>query len=243
MSSGVLIATIVGLSAIQSIFGVGILVFGTPLLLLAGLPFEQVLLSLLPSSLMISTLQIIRGQHRDAIDWKPVALIMPGVLLGTTAVLWLGHRLEIRPVVGGILLASAVLRASRATRLALQSRIRRSFTGCLVALGFIHGLSNLGGGLLTVVMGAAHDRKADVRRQVAGAYGAMAAAQLATVLATAPPVSAPLAVATMVLLPLIAALTLLVVGERLFAASGDQLYQQGLTSLLITFGLLLLFQS
>ena len=49
---------IVILAFIQSIFGVGLLVFGTPILLILNYDFFSILGILLPSSLIISLLQI-----------------------------------------------------------------------------------------------------------------------------------------------------------------------------------------
>lgn len=46
-------------SVIQSIFGMGILVFGTPALLLLGYDFSSVLGLLLPSSVLISFTQLV----------------------------------------------------------------------------------------------------------------------------------------------------------------------------------------
>ena len=45
-------------SAIQSLFGVGVLLFGTPVLLLLGYSFIESLLILLPVSISINILQI-----------------------------------------------------------------------------------------------------------------------------------------------------------------------------------------
>ena len=48
-------------SIIQSLFGVGVLVFGTPLLLILGLDFIQTLNILLPISLAINLFQFINN--------------------------------------------------------------------------------------------------------------------------------------------------------------------------------------
>ncbi len=53
-------------SVMQSLFGVGVLLFGTPLLLLAGYPFLQSLLILLPISISINVLQILEV---DPMGW------------------------------------------------------------------------------------------------------------------------------------------------------------------------------
>jgi hypothetical protein len=55
----VILAIVVVLAAVQSVFGVGLLVFGTPLLLLMDLQFPTVLAYLLPCSLTISAMQVI----------------------------------------------------------------------------------------------------------------------------------------------------------------------------------------
>ena len=52
--------TIIIISVVQSIFGVGVLLFGTPLLLLYGYEFDNTLSILLPISLTISLFQIIK---------------------------------------------------------------------------------------------------------------------------------------------------------------------------------------
>src|ERR1044072_124449 len=52
---------VVVFAAAQSVFGVGLLVFGTPTLLLLGLPFDAVLAYLLQCSIVVSALQIRAG--------------------------------------------------------------------------------------------------------------------------------------------------------------------------------------
>ena len=46
-------------SIIQALFGVGVLLFGTPLLLIWNYPFKEVLIILLPISLTISFSQVL----------------------------------------------------------------------------------------------------------------------------------------------------------------------------------------
>ncbi|MEQ1531715.1 MAG: hypothetical protein ABL925_20575, partial [Methylococcales bacterium] len=61
-----ILLVILATSIVQSIFGVGVLLFGTPLLLLLGYEFIDVLSVLLPISICISCLQVIK--HYDYID-------------------------------------------------------------------------------------------------------------------------------------------------------------------------------
>ena len=53
-----LIAIIIIFSVIQSLFGMGLLVFGTPTLMLSGFSYSETLSYLLPSSLVISISQL-----------------------------------------------------------------------------------------------------------------------------------------------------------------------------------------
>ena len=48
-------------SGVQSIFGVGLLLFGTPTLLLLGYPYADTLWISSPASVTISIIQVIRG--------------------------------------------------------------------------------------------------------------------------------------------------------------------------------------
>jgi len=59
-----ILLTVVSTSVIQSVFGVGVLLFGTPLLLLLGYEFVDALGVLLPVSIAISTLQVLRHYKR-----------------------------------------------------------------------------------------------------------------------------------------------------------------------------------
>src|SRR5689334_5010852 len=77
------------LSVVQSLFGIGLLVFGTPSLLLLGYSFADTLAILLPASITISVLQVLssHGQDRTFIrlfaGWcmLPLSLTLAAVLL------------------------------------------------------------------------------------------------------------------------------------------------------------------
>ena len=57
-----ILLVIIVTAIIQSIFGVGVLLFGTPLLLIGGYNFVNALTVLLPISLVINLFQIVKGQ-------------------------------------------------------------------------------------------------------------------------------------------------------------------------------------
>jgi len=61
--------TVVVTSFIQSIFGVGVLLFGTPLLLLQGYDFIEAVIFLLPISVSINLIQIAKDYQSVDLDF------------------------------------------------------------------------------------------------------------------------------------------------------------------------------
>lgn len=59
-----ILLTVAGTSLIQAIFGVGVLLLGTPILLVLGYDFVKAITILLPVSLAINLFQIIKDYHK-----------------------------------------------------------------------------------------------------------------------------------------------------------------------------------
>jgi uncharacterized protein len=222
---------------VQSLFGVGLLIFGTPTLLLVGLPFELVLAYLLPCSIVVSLLQVATsgGPTLEPIRRRFLTITAPAVLVTTAVALLYGSPRGIRALVGVMLLLTAAIRFGRLQSV-LAGFIGRHLRPFMFGLGVVHGLSNLGGGILTVIVGSTHQDKESIRRHIAFAYGVMAAIQLAVVFLTTRP---HLDLRLWSLLPLLAGGTYLLVGQRVFHRAGHRPYQLGLTVLIMSFGLLL----
>jgi hypothetical protein len=229
---------VVVLSTVQSVFGVGLLVFGTPALLLLGLPFSQVLGYLLPCSITISAMQVAAsgGSALDPMRRRFLVITVPAVVVATAVTLTWGSPGQIRLIVGVMLIISAVLRVVSG---GLDSRfngwVRLQQRPLLLMLGLVHGASNLGGGLLTVLAGASYRDKALIRRQIAFCYGVMASIQLGVLLLFGQPVFSPLSL----LLPVLSAATCLLVGRRAFRWAGKFGYQRALTAMILGVGVLL----
>jgi hypothetical protein len=235
-----LVAIVFAYAVVQSVFGVGLLVFGTPTLLLLGFSFEEVLAYLLPCSLAISVLQVRDGGWSlEPVRRKFLLYTAPTVLVGTVLVLVvLNHKLNIRTIVGAMLLVTAASRLLGPLRERLARLVRRRLTVFLGALGIIHGLSNLGGGLLTVIVSSLYrDDKDATRKHVAFGYGVMAAIQLATLFATT---AVTWNWRLQLLLPFLAATTYYGIGRRVFASTKQSVYQVSLTALIAAFGAVLL---
>jgi hypothetical protein len=233
-----LCALVLVLAAVQSVFGVGLLVFGTPALLLFGLPFPEVLAYLLPCSVVISTLQVADGGVRlEPIRRKLLAFTAPAVLLGTLLVLViLKRKIDMRQIVGAMLVVTAALRLLGSFRQRMRSFVRARLSALLVLLGLIHGASNLGGGLLTLIVSSVYDDKQSVRKHIAFGYGLMALIQIVVLFLTTP---VRLDVSLWLMLPALAAVSYALVGRWMFSATGEAVYQWSLTALIGLFGLLL----
>lgn len=176
-----ILLVILATSVVQSIFGVGVLLFGTPLLLLLGYQFIDVLSVLLPISICISCLQVIK--HYDYIDaqfYKKVLLYcIPLVVVFLLIVATI--KIKIGLVIGAFLLFVALESFVPLIDKTLRSIVKYERI-YLMLTGLIHGLSNLGGSLLTVIIYSKKYPKDKTRVTSAACYATIAASQLATLL-------------------------------------------------------------
>lgn len=165
----------------QSLFGVGVLLFGTPLLLLLGHDFIRVLGVLLPVSIAINLLQVAR--HHASIDFVLYCRILCFTLPPIAVFLFLvTHvRIDIGLVVGPFLLLIAAKEFLPALDRALASMMRYERLYCVV-MGTVHGLSNLGGSMLIAMVHHKGYGKDVTRVTVAASYATFAAVQLLTLM-------------------------------------------------------------
>jgi len=176
-----ILLVILATSVVQSIFGVGVLLFGTPLLLLLGYDFIDVLSVLLPISICISCLQLLK--HHEHIDmvfykkvlWYCVPLVVIFLLIVTSV------KINIGVEIGIFLLLVALEKFSPFIDKSLQSIVRYERT-YLMLTGLVHGLSNLGGSLLTVIIYSKKHPKDTTRVTSAACYATIALSQLITIL-------------------------------------------------------------
>ena len=242
MSAGFALAlcgAVVAFAAVQSVFGVGLLVFGTPTLLLLGMPFEELLAYLLPCSIVVSLLQVISsgGFTFEPIRKDFLRFTAPTVVAGVLIVLLIGTRLNLRTLVGAMLIVTAVTRALGPARSAVSAFIRRHLRPLLGALGLLHGLSNLGGGVLTLIVSSVYGDKDSIRKHIAFGYGMMASLQFATLLVVG---EFHVLLGLWLVLPALTGVTYSILGQRLFAAASQRSFQASLTALIAIFGILLM---
>jgi uncharacterized protein len=165
-------------SAIQSVLGVGLLLFGTPTLLLLGFSYPEVLWILLPCSCSISIIQILQGFTFVKTKSYVYYLTIPALICGLLLVIKLDYLIDIKKLVGVFLILAAFLRIFDSPYvygiLANEKFKKISY----LLIGFVHGLSNLGGALLTVVASASFKDKESIRANIAFVYFALAVSQL-----------------------------------------------------------------
>lgn len=166
-------------SAVQSVFGAGVLLIGTPLLLLLGYSFVDVLVVLLPISLTINLLKITKYHaHIDkALLRKVIFLSLPPIAVFLFLVTHV--RMNIGMIIGPFLLFIACKSIS-ATVEKFLDRLMAYEKLYLVTVGIVHGTSNLGGSLLTALIHHKNYPKDVARVTIAACYATFAVVQLLT---------------------------------------------------------------
>ena len=171
--------TILITSIIQSLFGVGILLFGTPILLLFGFDFITILTILLPISLIINSFQLVVSyKDIDFVFYKRMLIYtVPFIVLFLFFVT--STKLNINPFVGCFLVLIALQK--QFPKLNKQLHNFMKFESIYLALmGIIHGLTNLGGSLLTAVIHNKELPKENTRATIAVCYLTFALFQILT---------------------------------------------------------------
>ncbi len=162
----------------QSIFGVGLLLFGTPTLLYYNYSFGETLFILLPISITISLLQFFFSKHTDkkfTKDFNKVSL--PSLAIALSIVLIFLENLNIKIFVAVMLIIvslSSIYFEKKFERY-LNEKNKSFF---LSFIGFIHGFTNLGGGFLVLYSDAIAKKKELTRYYISYGYLIMGLVQL-----------------------------------------------------------------
>ena len=173
-----LIIVIILFSTIQSIFGVGLLLFGTPTLLLSGYSYSETLWLLLPCSVVISLIQVVDEYELIQAKKKAVYLIIPVLVLSLTLVLVYDSTLNITKIVGSMLLMIGSVKFSSKLQIFLRSIIKNHLQVYYIMIGAVHGVSNMGGGPLSILMSNVYSTKERIRANIAFIYLILAISQI-----------------------------------------------------------------
>lgn len=174
-----ILLTVIATSIIQSLFGVGVLLFGTPLLLLLDYDFITALHVLLPISIAINTLQLLK--HYSFVDRNFLHQVLIYTIPFVVLLLFIVSvaKINISYLVGTFLIIVALKNFSSAISRTLDALVKYE-KAYLAAMGIIHGLSNLGGSLLTAIVHQKQYKKDTTRATVAVCYASFAVFQLLT---------------------------------------------------------------
>ncbi len=173
-----LILVVIIFSIIQSVFGVGLLLFGTPTLLLIGYSYSEVLWILLPCSIVISLIQTIDGYNLIRAKKKVVYYTIPVMTLSLVLVVSYDNVLDISKIVGSFLLLIGMVKFSSKLQSFLRTLVETQLTSYYVLIGVVHGISNMGGGPLSILMSTIYDSKMKIRANIAFIYLVLASFQL-----------------------------------------------------------------
>jgi uncharacterized protein len=168
---------IILVSICQSIFGVGVLLFGTPIFLILGYSFTETLVILLPISFFINIMQIyprLSLINKEMVS-KVCLIALP--LIFVLLIIVSKFKADISIPMGFILILFSLK--------SFLPNLNRFFdyAGSLkyipyIALGLVHGISNLGGSILAILVQENCYDKLVKRTTIAAIYALLATTQI-----------------------------------------------------------------
>jgi len=235
-----ILAIIAALSVIQSLFGMGVLVFGTPTLLLMGYDFITILSYLLPASFAISTLQVFANRSgRAAVSRYLYLLCLPGIAIG----LWLVGASPLAPwvniMIGWALLISAATRFWAPARKFCSIMLEKHLPAYHLIMGGLHGLTNLGGALLAILASGTSTDKDVIRYTIAHYYLAFSTIQILLLATFFGQHDALLANLPSIV---VAAVVYQLVGNRIFIRISNHSFDMALTVFIAAYGIVVLLK-
>ena len=171
------------LSLFQSLFGIGLLLFGTPTFLFIGYDFESTLALLLPISVTISFLQIMyeKSSIRSLASEFNI-FCLPYLVIFLLLVINLGNVIEIRTYVAAALIISSILILNKNRIIKIDTFILKYRKLSLVFIGTVHGFTNMGGSFLSMFSTIVTADRASARKYIAFGYLVMGTLQYITLL-------------------------------------------------------------
>ena len=169
---------IVLLSIFQSVFGIGLLIIGTPTFLLLGYNFFDVLNILLPFSITISLLQVIYSKEIDSGFNKKILLYcIPSLILALSILVKYENSIDFILLISFTIIFFSILNLSKFKNIIFNDSDQR-INISLVILGLIHGFTNLGGSFFTLICANINKQKKLIRHNIANGYLILGAVQL-----------------------------------------------------------------
>ena len=178
------ISIIFFLVAFQSLFGVGLLLFGTPIFLLLGYNFEATLVLILPVSIVISLQQIIyhrKTSNNHILEFNTYCL--PLLVIFLIMNIYFGNLVNIKLYVSVFLIISSLILLSKNKIIKVNQSILDYRKFILITIGCIHGATNMGGAFLSIFSSLVNNQnRLQTRNYIAYGYLVMGSIQYVTVL-------------------------------------------------------------
>ena len=167
--------------ALQSAVGVGVLVLGTPFLLIKGYSIVEILFYLLPLSILTSVINLIiisikkkQINFATSKEFKKFYLAcVPSIIVGVLILKYYQELINFKILVGFVIILSIIL-------IVLKNRITFKINffriSILSIVGVIHGLTNSGGTLMSLIL-SNEKNKLDARYSITLFYFILASIQ------------------------------------------------------------------
>ena len=157
------------LSIFQSVFGIGLLLIGTPTFLLIGYNFFDVLNLLLPFSITISLLQVIYSKDISSeFNTKILLYCIPPLILALSILVKYENNIDFILLISFTIIFFSIINLSKFKNTIFNNNKRINLG--LIILGLIHGFTNLGGSFFTLICTNINKQKKIIRQNIASGY-------------------------------------------------------------------------
>ena len=178
------LSIIIFLILVQSVFGVGLLLFGTPSFLILGYDFANTINILMPVSITISILQFSKSKTKDQKFIKEYNLFcLPFLVFFLIVALKFKNILNFKLLVGLLLVFSSLFILNKRRFSSFEKAFFKLKKIILIGLGSVHGLTNMGGSFLAIYSTLVSQNKKEIARYyICYGYLIMGVLQYLTVL-------------------------------------------------------------
>ena len=159
------VSVIIFLIIIQSVFGVGLLLFGTPSYLILGYDFANTINILMPVSITISFLQFFKSKIKDQKFINEYNLFcLPFLVFFLVIALKFKYILNFKLLVGLLLVFSSILILNKKRFSSFKETFFKLKKLVLISIGCVHGLTNMGGSFLAIYSTLVSQNKKEITR-------------------------------------------------------------------------------
>lgn len=159
------ISILIFLIIIQSVFGVGLLLFGTPSFLILGYDFANTINILMPVSITISILQFLKSKVKNQKFINEYNLFcLPFLVFFLVIALKFKNTLDFKLLVGLLLVFSSMLILNKKRFSSFKETFFKLKKLVLIGIGCVHGLTNMGGSFLAIYSTLVSQNKKEIAR-------------------------------------------------------------------------------